>query len=185
MDNFQNNFDKAIQDYAQNNQYGVSLIPAHSHNGTDSQQVAVESLINSNLYVAVKTVTLTPAQIKLLNTTPITLLPAFGTNSSNSMVNYVFIVEGITARIYYGGTAYTGANNLEFRYTDASGIKVTADIPSTFIDASVNTFAHVAGITTAFTPVFNSPVVVTVPAANPAAGNSKIILVIKYRVVSI
>lgn len=167
------------------NQYDVSPVPIHTHNGTDSVQVSFESLVNASSYIALKTVTLSPSQILSLNTTPVILIPSFGTNASNIGINYVYIVEGITARLYYGSVAYTGANNLEFRYSDASGIKVTADLPATFINSSANTFAHVAGIVTAFTPVFNSPIVVTVPTANPATGNSKIILVIKYRVVSI
>lgn len=184
MPDFQTQFDRAIQAYSQRNQYEVSPIAVHSHNGVDSPQVAVESLINAPLYIAIKTVTLSPAQILALNTTPVILLPAFGTNSSNVGINYVYIVEGITAKIYYGGTAYTGANALEFRYTDASGAKVTADISNTFINSTVNTFNHVAGIVTSFTPVFNSPIIVRIPSANPGTGNSKITFVIKYRVVS-
>lgn len=189
MDNFQKQFNSAIKDYSQGNQFGVSAIPAHVHNGTDSQQIAFENLTNSSSYVALKTITLTPAQILALNTTPVTLIPAFGVNTSNVGINYVFIVEGITARIYYGGAAYTGANALEFRYTNASGIKVTADIANTFINSTSNTFAHVAGIVTAFTPVYNSPIIVTVPVANPGSATpalgSSITFVIKYRVVSI
>lgn len=185
MDTFQTQFNKAIDDYATQNQFGVSKIPVHVHNNVDSPNLPIESISNSSLYVAVTSVTLSPSQIKLLNTTPITLVPATGTNSSNVGINQVFIVEGITARIYYGGTAYTGANNLEFRYTNAAGAKVTADLANTFLNSSANTFAHVAGITTAFTPVYNSPIVVCVPVANPATGNSKITFIIKYRVVSI
>ncbi len=165
------------------NQYGVSPIPVHTHNGTDSVQVDFNSLINSSLYAVVATYTLSTAQILTLHTTPVTLISAFGTNSSNVGINYVYIVEGITARLMYGGTAYTGANNLEFRYTDASGVKVTADLANTFINSSANTFAHVAGIVTAFTPVYNSPIVVSVPTADPGTGNSKIALIIKYRIV--
>lgn len=172
-----------LSNYASANQFGVSLIPAHHHDGVDSLPIPFENLVNYKLYTALQTVTLTSADILALNTTPITLVPTFGTNSSNVGLNYVYIVEGITARLYYGGTAYTGANNLEFRYTDASGAKVTADLPNTFINSGANTFAHVAGITTAFTPVYNAPIVVRVPTANPATGNSRITLVVKYRIV--
>lgn len=182
-DDFTLKFNQAITSFTAANAYGVSLIPYHTHNGSDSPQVAFPTITNSSLYVALATVTLTSAQILALHTTPIVLVPIVGNNSSNVGINYVYIVEGITARIYYAGTAYTGANNLEFRYTDASGAKVTADLPNTFINSSANTFAHVAGITTAFTPVFNSPIVVSVPTANPATGNSKIVLIIKYRIV--
>lgn len=186
MDNkFQEQFNQAIKDYSQTNQYGVTSIPAHTHNSVDSLPVAFTSLINSSSYVALQTITLSPAQIKALFTTPITLVPAYGTNSSNVGINYVYIVEGITARLYYGGTAYTGANNLEFRYTNAAGTKVTADMAAAFINSAANTFDHVAGIITEFTPAYNAPIVVCVPTANPATGNSKIVFVIKYRVVAI
>lgn len=185
MEDFQKQFDKAIDSYTNNSQYGLYPVPSHSQTGIGSQQVSFEDLINSSLYVAIQSITLSPAQILSLHSSPVTLIPPKGNNSSNTGINYVYIVEGITARLYYGGTAYTGANNLEFRYTDASGIKVTADLSSTFINSTVNTFVHVAGITTAFTPVFNSPIVVTVPTLNPATGNSKITLIIKYRIIPI
>lgn len=186
MDNkFQEQFNQAIKDYSQSNQYGVTPIPAHTHNGADSLPIDFNSLINASSYVALKTVTLSPTQIKALFTTPITLVPAFGTNSSNVGINYVYIVEGITARLYYGGTTYTGANNLEFRYTDATGTKVTADMAAAFINSAANTFDHVVGIVTEFTPVYNAPIIVCVPTANPATGNSKITFVVKYRVVAI
>lgn len=175
--------DDSIAQNAMDNQYGVSFIPSHTHNGADSQQVAFTSLINSSLYVALNTVILSATQISNLFTTPITIVPTFNTNSSNVGVNSVYIVEGITARLMYGGTAYTGANNLEFRYTNASGIKVTADLANTFINGSVNTFAHAPAITTAFTPVYNSPIIVCVPVANPGTGNSRISLTVKYRIV--
>ncbi len=39
MENFQEQFNKAIQNYASQNQYGISLIPYHEHNGTDVTQI--------------------------------------------------------------------------------------------------------------------------------------------------
>lgn len=174
-----------ILQYSLKNQYGVSAIPIHDHDGISSPTIPFDHITNSDSYVGLITTTLSSTQIKALNTTPVVLVPKFGTNSSNVGINYVFIVEGITARLMYGGTAYTGANNLEFRYTDGSGTKVTADLANTFINSGANTFAHVAGITTAFTPVYNAPIVVSVPVANPATGNSRITFVVKYRVVSI
>lgn len=185
MDKFKEQFNEAIKNYSQTNQFEVTPIPAHSHNGSDSLKVDFNNLINASSYVALKTITLSPTQIKALFTTPVTLIPAFGNNSSNIGINYVYIVEGITARLYYGGTAYAGANNLEFKYTDAAGTKVTADMGSAFINSIDNAFDHVAGMVTEFTPVYNAPIIVCVPVANPTLGNSKITFVIKYRVVTI
>lgn len=185
MDDFQLQFDAAIQKYASENQYEVSMIPAHSHNGTDSLPIAFESLTNSSTYVALQPFVLFPGQIKSLFTAPITLVPKFGVNTSNIGINYVFIVEGITARMYAGVTPYTGANNLEFRYTNASGAKVTADLPAAFINSTVNLYGHAPAVTAEFTPVYNSSIVVTVPTANPGAGDGKILGLIKYRIVYI
>lgn len=168
------------------NVFDVSPIPVHSHTGTESPQVDPNNLINSSLYFAVQQTVLSSAQILGLHSnTPISLVAPPGTPGSGvNMLTTMLIVEGITAKIYAGSVAYTGANNLEFRYTDASGAKVTADIPNTFINTVANTtaIAHVAGITTQFTPVSSSPIVVCVPTADPGgAGNGKIIISVKYR----
>lgn len=124
----------------------------------------------------IKRFTLTSAQILTLNTTPITLITAF--------LNSVIIIEGITARLNFNTTAYTGANNLEFRYTNGSGAKVTADMANTFLNSSSTAYDQVAGVATELTPVLNTPIVVVVPTANPATGNSTLDLFIKYRVIT-
>lgn len=123
-----------------------------------------------------KRFTLTSAQILALNTTPITLIPAF--------LQSVIIVQGITARLNFNSIAYTGANNLEFRYTNASGVKISSDISNTFINSAVTSYGHVAGTATELVPVFNSPIVVRVPTANPGAGNSTLDLFIKYHIIT-
>lgn len=124
-----------------------------------------------------KVILLTAAQIKALFTTPIVLAPAPGAGR-------VVMVDEILAKIVFGTIAYTGGNALEFRYTDGAGAKVSADIASTFINTAAGTvYASVKGVTTALTPVPNAPVVVAVPVANPAAGDSLIKVVIRYRIV--
>lgn len=158
-------------------EYSVAPVQAHTHNGTDSLQFAFGNLSDATSYRVVVQKTLTSAQILLLNTTPVTLVPALGTRS-------VIIVEGITARLVYYGTAYTGANNLEFRYTGAAGAKVTTDMTNTFINSSASSYNYAPAVGTELTPVANSPIVVTVPTANPATGNSTITFCITYRVVS-
>lgn len=177
-----------IQKSTLKNVYDVSPIPVHSHDGIGSPQVNPNDLINASLYFAVQQTVLSSTQIKSLHTTPITLVGAQGIgNVTAAMINTVLIVEGITAKIYAGSTAFTGANNLEFRYTDGSGIKVTADMANTFINTTANTIAydHVAGIVTEFAPVAHAPIVVCVPTANPGTGNGKIIISVKYRTVSL
>lgn len=169
------------------NRYTVSNIPVHTHSGVDSVKIPFENLDNSHNFIAYSRVTLSNSQILALKDTPITIIPLQTTGSitPSTSIGSVIIVEGITAKILYGGTAYTGANNFEFRYTNASGTKVTADIANTFINSAASAYAHVNGIVTAFTPVPNTPIVVCVPTANPGTGNSTIQLVVKYRLVNI
>lgn len=185
MNDFQEQFNRAIREHERKNQYDVSPIPVHNHNGTDSPQVSFPSIANSQNYIVLRTTTLTAAQIKALNTTPQVLIPAFGANTSNTGSNYVAIVEGVTARMYYGGTAYSNSNPLRILYTSSAGVQVTADIPATFLTATANTFVHSPSIATSFTPAFNKPVVITVPTANPGTGNSNVTFVVKYRIVEI
>lgn len=154
------------------------LFKNHTHDATTSFRILPTDLTNYNYYYAVSVVQLTPAFIKNLFTQYQILIPAQGLNN-------VIIVEGITTRIYYGGTAYAGANNLEFRYTNAAGAKVTADMVNTFINSTTSVYDHVAGVTTELTPVANAPIVVAVPTANPTTGNSNITFWIKYRIVNL
>lgn len=123
-------------------------------------------------------VTVLSAAVLTLNTTPVTLVPAQGAGT-------IIIVDAIVAKEVFGTIAYTGANNLEFRYTNGSGAKVSADIAAAFINSASGTnYASVSGVATSLTPVANSPVVVSVPVANPAAGDSNIVFTVTYRVLT-
>ncbi len=154
----------------------VGFIPYHIHNGIDAPKIPMTSISNYPLYSAVNRRTLTSAQILALHTTPINLVDAPGTNS-------LIIVNGITAQLSYRGTAYTGANNLEFRYTDGSGTKVTADMAAAFINSGATAYNHVAGIITAFAPLINKPIVAVVPTANPGAGTGILTIYTQYRII--
>lgn len=159
------------------NLFDIPTTPFHTHNQQDSPSFPLDHLADAVNYTANAQTTLTALQTKALKDTAITLVPAQGASS-------VIIVMGVTAYLKYLGTAYTGANNLEFRYTGAAGAKVTVDMAAAFINSAVNAWDYAPAVATELTPVANAPIVVAVPTANPGTGNSLITFVVSYRVVS-
>jgi hypothetical protein len=99
-------------------------------------------------------VSLSSAQILALNATPVTLVAAPGAGK-------VIVVRGITFKMVTTATAYANGGALEFRYTNASGAKVTADIAAAVVTAGAGTsYTSVAGVTTSLTNVANAAIVV-------------------------
>jgi hypothetical protein len=119
------------------------------------------------------TIVLTPTQVKALFSTPITLVPAYGAGT--------FIeVQNISAKLTYGSAQYAGANNLEFRYTDGSGVKVTSDITAAWLNSAAT--AYYSAPSAAGVAAANAPVVVAVPTANPTTGDSPVTLEVWFTV---
>lgn len=118
-------------------------------------------------------ITLTSAQILALNATPITLIPAYGAST-------VIIVKRVTAKLNFNSVAYTGANNLETRYTDGSGAKAASDMTAAFINSAASAFYNAPDA--AVLAVANAPIVVTVPTASPAAGNSTMSIEVEFAI---
>jgi hypothetical protein len=83
-------------------------------------------------------------------------------------------------------TAFTGGGAVEFRYTDASGAKVTADVAAALVTTggAGTAYAHVRGIEASITPVANAAVVITNATAAFAAGTGTAQLSIVYRIVT-
>jgi hypothetical protein len=171
-------------------QYRGSPTSVHSHDGISTPRVLYTDLQGVDSFLASNTVTLSSVQVKALHTTPIVLIAPPSTRS------FIF-VDGVAGRLTYQGTAYTGTNNLEFRYTNGAGLKVCADIPATlFLNSTSSAYSYSPwqvdynrNVDSNFTPVgggsgFNGQVVVSVPTANPATGNSSVTLTIYYRVIS-
>lgn len=120
MDDFQTKFDTAIADYATKNQYNISKIPYHVHNGTDSPLVVgVGSSINGKVS---GTSTTTIANLTETKLTPTTKEFANGITWDATNYRFVIITPGqyqinaqvawssVTAeKLYYTGIAKNGA----------------------------------------------------------------------------
>ena len=157
----------------------VSWPSAQQFNDVTARRLCVGAALSSCTTVGSVKVTLTALQVKALHTTPITLVSAPGSGK-------VVIVDDIVFGATFVSAAYTGSNNLEFRYTDGSGTKVTADIAAATLNFSTGTkYGSVTGVTTELTALANAAVVVAVPVANPAAGDSPINFSVFYRVVTL
>jgi hypothetical protein len=122
--------------------------------------------------------TLTAAELKALYTTPLALVAAPGATKCLAVVE-------VFAKYVFTTTAFTGSNNLEFRYTSSNGAKATADINASFLlSASGTNYRSVKGIVTEQTPVVNAPIVIDVPSADPAQGLGTMKVTVVYRVVT-
>lgn len=123
------------------------------------------------------TVNLTAAQIIAMNATPVSLIAAPGAGMA-------IIVDNITLKMVTTATGFTGGGALEFRYTNASGAKVSADIAAAVVTAGAGTsFTNVRGVTTSLTPVANAAIVITNATAAFAAGTGTAVVTIQYHVV--
>ena len=128
------------------------------------------------------TVTLENADITTLKTAPTVLIPAPGAGKVN-------IVKRIVASGTGSVAAYTGTNPIEFKYkADGSGAKVSADLPTTIINAAdgVTVLGTVAGIEAPLVPLANEPIVAYVAAADPVDPGTAVgtvTIVIEYTVI--
>lgn len=125
-------------------------------------------------------ISLSSAQILALKTTPVAIVPAPG-------VGKKVIVDEIILLNTFGAAAYNGANNIEARYTNGSGAKVTADFDKTaFLGISSGTaYAVNKAVATSLVPVDNAAVVLAVPSADPTTGDGVITGFVRYHVVTL
>lgn len=143
---------------------------------TIAADLIADDLADDGLMTPV-TVSLSAADIIAMRTTPVTLLPAPG-------AGLCLVVDNISFKMTTTATAFTGGGAVEFRYTDGSGTKVTADIAAGVITAGAGTsFTNVKGIEASLTGTANAPVVITNATAVFAAGTGSAVVTINYHIV--
>lgn len=129
---------------------------------------------------AVESVTLTAAQVKLLNTTPITLVAAPGAGKALMLLDAVLFLDYATAA--YDGIA--AGEDLNIRYTDGSGALLATIETDPFLTATADAVRYVQPTTTAaVTPVANAPLVLFMATGNIATGDSPLKVRVRYRVI--
>lgn len=134
------------------------------------------TLTQNSIVKQTTTVNLTAAQIIAMGTTPVEIVAAPGAGKCT-------IVDNITFKMVTTATAFTGGGAIEFRYTDASGTKVTADVAAAVVTAGAGTsFTNVRGIEASLTCTANAAIVVRNPTAAFAAGTGTAVITIDYHV---
>lgn len=147
-----------------------------SSGGTGVFRIVSPDIFNGGLLLK-RTTTITTAQVLALHTTPISLVPAAGAGK------YIH-VDRIIGAIDYVSAAYATNVTMEFRYTNGSGTKVTADIGA-LLDTTADKVVTVGGIEAALVLTANAAVVATVATGNPATGDSDVEVTVFYRVYEI
>ena len=124
-------------------------------------------------------VNLSAANIIAMGTTPVELIAA---PAAGKMI----LVESLTFKMVRTSTAFTGGGAVEFRYTNGSGAKVTADIAATVVTTggAGTEYNHVGGVIASFTPVAAANIVITNATAPFADGTGTAVVTLKYRVIT-
>lgn len=123
-------------------------------------------------------VTLTTAQVKQLNGTPIQLVAAPGAGN-------ILLLEAAQLWLDYATTAYDGiaeGEDLSIKYTNGSGAEVAAIEATGFLDGTADETRYVRPAATAVQPVANAALVLHMTTGNIATGDSPLKVRTWYRV---
>ena len=131
----------------------------------------------------VRDITITTAQLLALNATPITIVPAPGANRFN-------LLKGILLHkpsgVAYAGIA--GGEDLEVKYTSASGLEVARIETTGFLDQTTAQTRYLypyaaASAVNDITPTVNAVFVMGLISGEITTGDSDLLLRIFYNVV--
>jgi hypothetical protein len=119
---------------------------------------------------------LTSSNILAMNATPITILPA--------VTGKTIVVDCISLKQVNTATQYANGGSVEFRYTDGSGAKVTADIAVGVMTSGAGTVYTINhAIVTSLTGVISSPIVITNADAPFITGTGEGVITIDYHLI--
>lgn len=141
--------------------------------GTGATSLRLKDLVQYD----VKRVVITSAQLLALNAAAVTLVDAQGTDTA---------IEFISAIIHKpAGTAYADIHtddDLEIRYTDASGAQVNTLTEATgFLDQTTEQTRIARPIVSEITPVVNAPLVLHMKTGEVTTGTSPLVITIHFR----
>lgn len=163
-----------------NSSGGIVLTPFAGQSITITGPVSQTGLLTQNGVVRSSVIaTLSSAQILAGNTTPVVIVAA-------PLATQYVSIEETCFKMTRTATAYANGGALEFRYTDAAGAKVTADIAATVVTTGGAGVENnvVRGIVTSFTPVLGAAVVWRNATAPFITGTGSAIITVLYRIVT-
>lgn len=114
---FQEDFDKAIKDYSENNMYQVSNVPAHAHTGTDSLRVDFANVANRTRFVLYRIVNPT------VDTTVANVV------GGDFVMPFAGFVSDVGATVDTAGT--TGTTTIDINKNNSTILKTKITIDST------------------------------------------------------
>lgn len=127
--------------------------------------------------VVTKKVSLSSAQILLLNGTPIDVVPAQGTSKFIQPI-------GVVCKLNWNGVAY--ATNTDLRFKMGASFSNILNITG-FLGNTADTIVRTlfTGSQSASSYTLNQPLQVTVPSGNPTAGDGTLDIYLTYTVISL
>jgi len=120
-------------------------------------------------------VTLTPAQVKTLNSTPITIVGAVS--------GYAIEVVSASVKLDYNTTAYLGGTILQLRHDGADLAILRSDALGSTITNKMIFNEHVSPTTLNTQMLDNAALQVDVSASNPTTGDSTVTVYVNYRLI--
>jgi hypothetical protein len=122
------------------------------------------------------TIPVSAAQIIGMSVTPVTLVPA--------VTGKVIIVDYVMVKAVTTATQFANGTDCEFRYTDGSGAKVTADLAAAVIRAGAGTsYTIQKAVNSSLTGVVSSPIILTNSTTPFDTGTGVLTVTVKYSLV--